>query len=271
MVGIYKITNQINNKSYIGQSIDVEARLKEHVRNIKYPQKTNILYQAMRKYGVENFLFEILEECPIDNLNDREIFYIKLYDSYYNGYNATLGGKSGRTLEYEKLYEIFQQTHSIEQTAKIYGCSTTGARDALRAMGVESFHEQSDPKPVEQIDPQTLKVINEFPSIRAAAAYVDVQPSNIWAAITGETWSSGGFFWRFKGDLEKIFPSKKFVIRSKRKVHQIDIETNEIIHTFDSLAEASRSLNKEYGTQYIRQVCQNKKESVYGYKWQYAD
>lgn len=51
------------------------------------------LYQAIRKYGVENFSFEVLEECDISLLDEKEVYYINLYNSYKEGYNATLGGQ----------------------------------------------------------------------------------------------------------------------------------------------------------------------------------
>ena len=94
MIGIYKITNLINNKCYIGQSIDINRRFSSHksykLKNSDYP-----LYQAFRKYGVENFSFEVIEECSIAALDEREIYWIDYFDSYYHGYNQTTGGNSG--------------------------------------------------------------------------------------------------------------------------------------------------------------------------------
>lgn len=94
-VGIYKITNLINNRHYIGQSIDIEERWKEHRQNAYNKSKDSYeypLYRAIRKYGLENFNFSIIEECRRDELNEKEIYYIEYYNSYYEGYNQTLGG-----------------------------------------------------------------------------------------------------------------------------------------------------------------------------------
>ena len=88
--GIYKIQNLINNNCYIGQSKNIELRWKEHKKNkgcLKYP-----LYLAFQKYKLENFSFEIVEECSQELLNEKEIYWIKKFDSYFNGYNQTLGG-----------------------------------------------------------------------------------------------------------------------------------------------------------------------------------
>lgn len=71
--GIYKITNKITNKCYVGQSIDIYRRWQEHCR----PSSNSIIGKAIRKYGKENFDFEILEEVKnIKDLNEKEAFYI---------------------------------------------------------------------------------------------------------------------------------------------------------------------------------------------------
>lgn len=97
MTGIYKITNLVNGNAYIGQSVDIEKRFKDHKYRafVNYPSNRDYekaLYRAFRKYGIENFKFEVLEICQVSELNDKEINYIKLYDTYNNGYNETIGG-----------------------------------------------------------------------------------------------------------------------------------------------------------------------------------
>ena len=97
MIGIYKITNLINGKVYIGQSTNIKRRWKDHKKDAFWknnPEYEYPLYRAMRKYGINNFSFEVLEECSKDELNDKEKFYITKYDSYKNGYNQTEGGDS---------------------------------------------------------------------------------------------------------------------------------------------------------------------------------
>lgn len=92
--GIYKLTNLLDNKVYIGQSNDVAERWKQHIKcglGIDTPQN-NKLYKAMLSSGVENFTFELLEECPRDKLNEEEIYWINFYQSQDYGYNMTKGG-----------------------------------------------------------------------------------------------------------------------------------------------------------------------------------
>lgn len=91
--GIYKITNILDNKCYIGQSVDIYKRWCDHCKcgcGMDTP-KNNKLYAAMLEDGLENFTFELLEECPREELNKKEAFYINLYESNDYGYNITKG------------------------------------------------------------------------------------------------------------------------------------------------------------------------------------
>lgn len=122
MVGIYKIENLINHHCYIGQSVNIIKRLNDHKttafnqnsHNYDYP-----IYRAIRKYGIKNFSFEILEECPTEKLNEKEIFYIQKYNSFFNGYNQTLGGDGGVcTLNKEKIIGIINDLENTIMSHK---------------------------------------------------------------------------------------------------------------------------------------------------------
>lgn len=97
---IYKITNKINNKCYIGQTIkNAEERWAEHQRHAFGTHKNDqnkALYQAIRKYGLENFSFEILQDniTNFEDLDKAEIYWINYYNSFINGYNSTQGGQA---------------------------------------------------------------------------------------------------------------------------------------------------------------------------------
>lgn len=91
--GIYKITNQLNGMCYIGQARDIASRWKQHAKaclEIDTPAG-NKLYKAAIQDGLTNFTFEILEECSPEELDEKEKFYINLYDSYNFGYNSNIG------------------------------------------------------------------------------------------------------------------------------------------------------------------------------------
>lgn len=142
---IYKIQNTINNKVYIGQTIrKVQTRWSEHKRaaysdDEKYE---NIhLYKAMRKYGIENFDFSIIEyyeNIELEELNKKEIYWIEYYNSYQNGYNMTLGGnnylREGKKIfNYEEIQELWLNNKNLTQSqlAKKFGCCTFTIYKAL--------------------------------------------------------------------------------------------------------------------------------------------
>ncbi len=102
MIGIYKYTNKINGHSYIGQSINLEQRKLAH-QSAAFNENANDynsqFHQAIRKYGLENFTYEVIaeissEEYTKEMLDDLEIYFINYYDTFKNGYNATEGGSN---------------------------------------------------------------------------------------------------------------------------------------------------------------------------------
>ena len=117
MTGIYKITNLITNMSYIGQSLNIKKRWNEEKRRafLKNDKSYNYpLSKAFRKYGLKNFSFEILEECSQDLLNEKEKFYISKYNTFYNGYNQTLGGDNAIIKPKENIIGIIQDLENTD-------------------------------------------------------------------------------------------------------------------------------------------------------------
>lgn len=129
MIGIYKITNLLNNKNYIGQSVHIERRWQEHLS----PSADSVIAQALKKYGKENFSFEVLEEVDlkdIDTLDDLEEMYISLYDSIIpNGYNIMERGNGKHTTfpkfnkqQFNEIVDLIQNsTLTFEEIASKYG------------------------------------------------------------------------------------------------------------------------------------------------------
>lgn len=91
MIGIYKITNKLNGKAYIGQSNDIERRFKEHQQ--KGESSRIPLDIAIQKYGKDNFIYEIIEECSLEELNQKEQYWIAILNTVKNGYNCSEGGE----------------------------------------------------------------------------------------------------------------------------------------------------------------------------------
>lgn len=122
-IGIYKIENQINGKIYIGQSVDIDSRWKHHKKTAisnnpiyeKYP-----IHHSILKYGLDNFSFDIVEECDVSVIDERERYYISFYDSMIpKGYNCDSGGKSGGYFSKERKDKMSGRTSSEETCLKI--------------------------------------------------------------------------------------------------------------------------------------------------------
>lgn len=212
--GIYKITNLINNKCYIGYSKHIELRWKQHK---KIPNIDVAIYQAMRKYGLENFLFEVIEECPKEQLQEREKYWIKYYNSYSTGYNETLGGDGAPgavdkpVVQYSLKGEYIQDFPSIAEAVRITGIKNISGvcNNKKKTAGQYQwfFKGQENPKdytkvprgqskPIEQY---TLdgKYIKTFISISEAQKALNVKTfSNIAQASKDFSKSAYGFRWK---------------------------------------------------------------------------
>lgn len=208
------ITNDINDKVYIGQTIDTLAsRFSKHKYEAKnYKQENLPLHSAMRKYGPEHFTINLVEECEIDELNEREMYYISYYDSYNNGYNATIGGEGNNKFtqkDYQRMIDLYAEGLTQTQVAEICGCEKHTVVRALNHFGV-SREERKNRKlgnrrqAVYKIDKSTGEILDEFESaIAAARSCGKTYSANIAQACREEWRTAYGYKWRYKKDIEK--------------------------------------------------------------------
>ena len=145
MSAIYVITNLINQKQYVGKtSYSIEKRWKEHCYDSKKNDvnKHRPLYNAIQKYGVENFSISLLEDNIQDNeINEREKFWISKLNTYYQGYNATLGGDGQNRIDRIKLKELYDLGYNNREIADIMGFERSNISRAIKSMGLTSnFH-----------------------------------------------------------------------------------------------------------------------------------
>lgn len=121
MIGIYKITNQLNGKVYVGQSVDIHRRWNQHKQEGKKLIHKYPLYLAMNKYGIENFTFKVIEECSQQELDTREQYWIKELKSLVteNGYNISIGGSNRLHCYAEEIYDLWDKGYSLGSLAEI--------------------------------------------------------------------------------------------------------------------------------------------------------
>lgn len=138
---IYKITNKVNGKSYIGQTrYTVEFRWRQH----QHKKDNTHFHCAIAKYGAENFTVETLEECDLAEMDSREIFYIAKFDTYNNGYNSSTGGDGmkghSRVLtddKYDEIKGLYLSGFSSNKIADLYHVDKATIQKLLKAMGVK--------------------------------------------------------------------------------------------------------------------------------------
>lgn len=198
---IYKITNDINNKIYIGFTArNLDIRFKEHLTD-RLRETERPLYRAMNKYGVEHFSIVLIEEVPDKDLQEREQYWITQYNSYHNGYNATIGGDGKPKLNYNEVVELYNKYQNIREVARQLDVERTIIQDILHSRNIPILPaalvtQQKSGKCIAQLDLNTEEIINTFPSCRAAAKALGVHPSGIARACKGERKSANGYKWK---------------------------------------------------------------------------
>ena len=211
MAYIYQIVNDVNQKIYVGKTeFSIEKRFKEHCsdafreRNEKRP-----LYAAMRKYGVENFHIELIEET--DNPEEREIFWIENKRSFKNGYNATLGGDGKKYIDYDLVIATYKEIQNMSEVARRLNISTDSIALILKNANVEILPSEKvgqavNGKIINQYS-LTNEFIQSFPSVMAAAKSLGKitstskgASSHISDVCRGKRKTAYGYIWKFSNE-----------------------------------------------------------------------
>jgi group I intron endonuclease len=216
MIGIYKITSP-KGRVYIGQSVDVEKREVDymHLRNCKAQTK---LYRSLVKYGVFNHIFEIVEQCTITQLNERERYWQDFYNVLEEGLNCrltTTRSKSGKVSE-ESIrkrvantnYEVLQKKRAIN-TNYSRRTSNTDYKKRTQNTDYTSFQERKvantdysaiakkNSKPIRQYTKQGT-FVRDWESTKQAGESLGIQRTDITQCCKGRNKSAGGFIWKYK-------------------------------------------------------------------------
>lgn len=173
---IYKITNDINNKVYIGKTLlTIEERFSQHCKDALKPSKEKRpLYSAMRKYGIEHFSISLVEEVSLEELNNREIYWINQFNSFHFGYNATLGGEGKQKYDYNEIVQGFLSGKLIKELAEEYGCCVDTISKALKLAHINAFQNSTtkSSKKIVAKDLKTNEILYSFESETKAAKWL---------------------------------------------------------------------------------------------------
>ncbi len=201
---IYKLTNKITNRIYIGQTkYSVKNRIQSHVCSSKHEHRDvyhSKLARAIRKYGIDSFLLEIVEKVEADTsmlltnlLNQKEIYYIEIYNSFHNGYNTTSGGGVYIFTEDSKKFMSKRKRDLFTEEKRLnYSLSKTGDKNPMKN---KSGSLSPVAKPVRQYTKENI-FIKEFVTATEAAKQTNISQKNISCCCTGKLKSAGGFIWK---------------------------------------------------------------------------
>ena len=209
---IYVIENDINDKIYIGKTIDtLSNRLSKHCwEAINAPSKTSPLHLAMAKYGTEHFSIRSLEECDNSLLSEREIYWIDKMSAYSDnniGYNASRGGEGNLKYDPIKILSLWEQGFNQKEIAQFIGCERHAVTKHLVNAGVTETERKQHKlgnaaKVVCQINKNTKEVIAEYLSVNEAAKATGSHPSGISQVCNGKRKTHNNYIWKYKINCE---------------------------------------------------------------------
>lgn len=314
MIGIYKIENKINGHCYIGQSRDIERRWRDERSAANTP--TDNEYEsprsrAFRKYGIENFTFTVLEECSIERLNERERYYIQKYNSYFNGYNQTLGGDGGgysvlKSTIIEIQNALIETDDTLIELSQKYSLSDDSIskinrgltwknpslqyplRPILNGIITSRLHhgqgrvgrkqhrrcvnkELVSDPPITWSD-EIIKDIYELGWSHAAPRY-QITDSALRHRAKSHGWPDTIFEFRnkYRQEILHLPPIIKKEKKERPIIQQYD-KNMQLIAEYDTPTNASRAiLGDESGSSHITQCCMGKRKTAYKFIWRYKE
>lgn len=235
--GIYCIENIKNNKKYIGQSKNIRRRFHVHTYTLNKGIHCNkYLQNAWNLYGSDCFRFYILEECSKENLDKKEKFYIKKYNTLENGYNLNSGGQG-----------IPEFKHTQEE--------------------IEKMIQIQHPKPVYRCDLQ-LNIIDKWPSASTAAKRLGFSPVHVKNCCERKlkVKTVHGYIFVYVEDWDNL--NKDYYLNNNRSypepIFQIDCN-GDIVRRWNSGYEIQKTLGMSCGE--ISAVCNGRRKTCQGYFW----
>ena len=255
---IYLVRNNINGKCYIGQTTKKNpvARWKQHIYAAKHETGRHIMfYKAIRKYGADAFTFEVIvANVPVALLNDLETNCIAAYDGYTEGYNTLQYGSSVRGYTHSdalKAHWSVTRKGSVPPNKGIK-CPTISGSNNSRALSV--------------ICTTTNKT---FGSGAEAAAYYKLPHSSVIAVCKGRRKTTNGLIFEYADPT--LRPNS---VRTHNTIGSLNVNARAVVCTttgvqYGSIVEAAKGINASWSGVYA--VCNNKRNSIYGYKFMYKD
>lgn len=284
---IYKIINDVNDKIYIGQTINtIEYRFKCHINEANQTIHQSKFHLALSKIGAEHFKIELIEECPNEELNDREEYWIKFYDSVNQGYNTTWGGSYGLHYNRDEILELWAQGLNIQKISNKLGIDRGLLGQILKQLNITekeidarryiASQTQIKNRSVYQIDIKTGKIIKQWDKISDAERQLNISHSIIinCCNLKPQAKTAGGFAWRYTenynedNDKNKLIQQVKHIPHNSKTILLYDknnVLIGEYINSTDAAEQTGRSANS------ISKYCRGERKDPKGFIWKYKN
>lgn len=295
MIGIYKIENIVNGKVYIGQSVNIEQRWKNHKYHLNNSTHYNdYLQRSWNKYKSDNFKFSILEECEECDLNDKEIYWIDYYHSceYEYGYNSQIGGAgdilyrpvlqfelSGKFVkEWKNSREAYINTGISQQG--IYGCCMKKFKHSHYYIWIYKDDYNGEESLLWYFDNQRTKNINQYDLygryIKTWKNNSEIEKEfgyNVSQCTSHIVLSSHGYIWLYTDDNLELTDEYCYNVRHSlnflcnKPFYQVDSNCN-IINEYNCLRESTEN---GFNERMVNECLRKLRNSVKGFIWIYKD
>ena len=284
---IYKIINDINDKIYIGQTINnINHRLQTHINTALRAPRCKFHY-AIKDIGPEHFTILLIEECQDNLLDDREKYWIKYYNTVENGYNTTLGGSSGFHYDRNIILKYWNQGMIIQEISDKLGIDRGLLGQILKTEGITqteinerryiSTRVQEKNRKIYQIDPNTGEIIKLWNSIGEIERELHISHSSIIGCcmLKPRIKTAGGFTWRY---FENYNPEKdkesliqycvNETLKNTKHVLQYSYD-GVLLKEYNSTKDAGESVGKN--SRNIARYCRGDRKDPDRYVWKYKE
>jgi len=255
---IYKITSP-SGKIYVGKTYDINKRLSDY-RYKRFNSKKSIIRDSVNKYGWDNHIFEVIEECDESLLNEREIFWIKELDTYLtpNGMNLTKGGDGQRNSWKHDIERVKAAKSRNGVNSPNFGRKLSEETKKIISEKVSIYNRKNGVRPNEVAVMKLLETtrvpivvyniegvfVGEFKSITEASKKLNVNRRTLNDALNGAQFHGGGYIPKRKNSQD--YPLQIKVDKSKiliRKRPILCIFQGEPIAEFNTLEKVAENLN----------------------------
>lgn len=282
---IYKITNLVNNKIYVGQTLQsIQNRWNQHISTAFKENSSDkyAIHYAIRKYGIKNFSFGIIEEVSNNLLDERECYWIKKLNthiSYHQGYNMTFGGEGRNTTDVSLIISLWEKGLTLTEISNKTGYSRVTCSIHLKSLGLttkdfftrrENYNSKKFSKKIFQYSLQG-DLIKQWNSLAEIKQELNYEPSLLSLCINRKARTAYGYLWvKNQEEIQDVLNKyNELKYKKNRPINQYSLD-GKFIQQWNSAELAGKTLGIDPSA--IRRCCNKvpKYKTSKGYKWEYA-